>query len=87
MATSPAVQRRCDVTLPATRDTLQRLLDHPEVLEVLLEKPLSPHDPVGVGIRRRSTKKCSFWYGASLFSAAALAEDALQPRQTHLEDA
>lgn len=80
-------ERRLDVTPPATRDALQRLLDHPEVLEVLLEKPLSPGDPVGVGIRRRSTKKCVFFYGPTLFLTAAMVEANLKPRQSHLGDA
>ncbi len=81
-----ANERRCDVTVPATRDAIQRLLDHPEVLEVLIEKPLTPGDPVGVGFRRRSTKKCSFFYGATLFQTTAQAEENLKPRQRHLGD-
>lgn len=81
-----ANEKRCDVTVPATRDALQRLLDHPEVLELLVEKPLSPDDPVGVGFRRRSTKKCAFFYGPTLYQAAGMAETSLKPRQSHLGD-
>lgn len=68
--------QRLDLSVPPVRDALQRLLDHPEALEVSLEKPRQAGDLVGVGFRRRSTGKCLFAYGATLQEAAerALAE-------------
>lgn len=68
--------QRLDLAVPAVRDALQRLLDHPEALEVSIEKPKQGGDLVGVGFRRRATGKCSFVFGPTLQEAAerALAE-------------
>lgn len=65
-----------DVTLPAARDALQRLLDRPEVTEVRISRG----PPVEVGVCRGGPAQ---WFpGESLFRALSQAEDALAPRRT-----
>lgn len=69
-----------DVTLPAARDALQRLLDRPEVTEVRLSKGA----PVEVGVCRGGPAQ--WWTGKTLFQALDRALGALSPRIEIEED-
>ncbi len=73
--------KRLDVTIPAVRDALQRLLDHPDVAEVLLCKALRPEDPVSVGVRHGPRLLMSWSYASTGFQAVTQAEQALKPRK------
>ena len=69
-----------DLTMPAVRDALARLLDHPEVTEVRLSKG----PPVEVAVCRGGP---AAWFpGATLFQALERAEHALSPRVEVEED-
>lgn len=70
-----------DITLPAARDALQRLLDRPEVTEVRISRG----PPVEVGVCRGGP--AAWFSGASLFQALERAESALTPRVVVEEEA
>lgn len=63
-----------DLTLPAARDVLQRLLDRPEVTEVRISRG----PPVEVGVCRGGPAQ--WWAGRSLIGALLQVESALTPK-------
>lgn len=69
-----------DVTLPAARDALQRLLDRPEVTEIRISRG----PPVEVGVCRGGPAQ--WWPGRTLCGALLQAEEALSPRIALKED-
>jgi len=69
-----------DLTMPAQRDMLQKLLDRTEVTEVRISRG----PPVEIGVCRGGAAQ---WFpGASLFQALERAEHALSPRVEIDED-
>jgi hypothetical protein len=79
--------KRIDVTVPAVRDAVQRLLDRADVAEVHLCKSLKPEDPVSVGLRRLPELRMSWWYGPTAFQVVSQVEESLKPRTLVGEDA
>lgn len=69
-----------DLTMPAQRDMLQKLLDRPDVTEVRISRG----PPVEIAICRGGPAQ---WFpGATLFQALTRAEHALSPHVEFDED-